>query len=101
MLAVGGVGIGLLRRRVAIDHAAHHPHPLPPCQPHPKCNCPAWDPSKDISSFPDGLFFYDEVSGRRVFLATDGAGGLVELSQLATGSAGWDLIVPGRYTGAG
>ncbi len=45
------------------------------------------------------LLFYDAVSGQRVFLATDGAGGLVELSQPATGSAGWDLIVPGRYTG--
>lgn len=47
------------------------------------------------------LLFYDAVNGQRLFLATDGAGGLVELSQPATGSAGWDLIVPGRYAGAG
>jgi hypothetical protein len=29
MRAVGGVGIGLLRRSAAIEHAAHNPHPLP------------------------------------------------------------------------
>jgi hypothetical protein len=46
------------------------------------------------------LLLYDAVTGQRVFLTTDGAGGLIELSPPATGSSGWDLIVPGRYTGA-
>src|SRR5215216_2480345 len=40
ILAVGEIGIGLLRRRSTMCLAAHHPDPMPSCQALPKCDCP-------------------------------------------------------------